>query len=587
MNISLITILLTPFIGGILAYLGGKINKTVKYIFAISFSALFIIELFIYENLKIDFLILTSSYGSLQIFQINSLSWFFSLILGIITLISIVLSMNERQLLPNIHIMTVMFLESAVFGLFLSGDALTFFIFLCIILLLTYILLIEISHAFSLKFLNIQFAGMFLFLILILVLFKNVNSFTFVNIKSIIPEIPDKIILFTLTIFTVWIFIMTTLFPFNLWISSLYSKISASSKLLLLNVIKNGGLYALILFFYGLIGIKMQSVYTLKIIGIFGALTFVSSSLLALFKRDTEQIVTQLLSGETGISLIGLSLMNSYGFTSALLIMINQLLWMGLFLFTIKRIKFMDKLHMDIIGFLISILMIMSIPFTIQFASRYMLFTTLLGKGNLFYISFIVSGNALEMIALYKLAKIKIFEKAYASEVEGLNSKVSFISILIMSAILIILGLYPRILLSLIEKIDQTLNPYSIKIQFSNLQSINTVQSKIILISTFSGVFLGFVAFTLIPELMKKLPVKIILPISSAFSKLDIQAKLSIRKFSASVSRIKAISDFINSSFNSFRNNLPLIQDKIKIIMLYFVAALALISVALLILLKI
>ena len=587
MNISLITILLTPFIGGILAYLGGKINKTVKYIFAISFSALFIIELFIYENLKIDFLILTSSYGSLQIFQINSLSWFFSLILGIITLISIVLSMNERQLLPNIHIMTVMFLESAVFGLFLSGDALTFFIFLCIILLLTYILLIEISHAFSLKFLNIQFAGMFLFLILILVLFKNVNSFTFVNIKSIIPEIPDKIILFTLTIFTVWIFIMTTLFPFNLWISSLYSKISASSKLLLLNVIKNGGLYALILFFYGLIGIKMQSVYTLKIIGIFGALTFVSSSLLALFKRDTEQIVTQLLSGETGISLIGLSLMNSYGFTSALLIMINQLLWMGLFLFTIKRIKFMDKLHIDIIGFFISILMIMSIPFTIQFASRYMLFATLSGKGGLFYISFIVSGNALEMIALYKLAKIKIFEKAYASEVEGLNSKVSFISILIMSAILIILGLYPRILLSLIEKIDQTLNPYSIKIQFSNLQSINTVQSKIILISTFSGVFLGFVAFTLIPELMKKLPVKIILPISSAFSKLDIQAKLSIRKFSASVSRIKAISAFINSSFNSFRNNLPLIQDKIKIIMLYFVAALALISVALLILLKI
>ena len=586
MNISLITILLTPFIGGILAYLGGKINKTVKYIFAISFSALFIIELFIYENLKIDFLILTSSYGSLQIFQINSLSWFFSLILGIITLISIVLSMNERQLLPNIHIMTVMFLESAVFGLFLSGDALTFFIFLCIILLLTYILLIEISHAFSLKFLNIQFAGMFLFLILILVLFKNVNSFTFVNIKSIIPEIPDKIILFTLTIFTVWIFIMTTLFPFNLWISSLYSKISASSKLLLLNVIKNGGLYALILFFYGLIGIKMQSVYTLKIIGIFGALTFVSSSLLALFKRDTEQIVTQLLSGETGISLIGLSLMNSYGFTSALLIMINQLLWMGLFLFTIKRIKFMDKLHIDIIGFFISILMIMSIPFTIQFASRYMLFATLSGKGGLFYISFIVSGNALEMIALYKLAKIKIFEKAYASEVEGLNSKVSFISILIMSAILTILGLYPRILLSLIEKIDQTLNPYSTKIQFSNLQSINTVQSKIILISTFSGVFLGFVAFTLIPELMKKLPVKIILPISSAFSKLDIQAKLSIRKFSTSVSRIKAISAFINSSFNSFRNNLPLIQDKIKIIILYFVAALALISVALLILLK-
>ena len=584
MNISLITILLTPFMGGILAYLGGKINKTVKYIFAISFSALFIIELFIYENLKIDFLILTSSYGSLQIFQINPLSWFFSLILGIITLISIVLSMNERQLLPNIHIMTVMFLESTVFGLFLSGDALTFFIFLCIILLLTYILLIEVSHAFSLKFLNIQFAGMFLFLILILVLFKNVNSFTFVNIKSIIPEIPDKIILFTLTIFTVWIFIMTTLFPFNLWISPLYSKISASSKLLLLNVIKNGGLYALILFFYGLIGLKMQSVYTLKIIGIFGALTFVSSSLLALFKRDTEQIVTHLFSAESGISLIGLSLMNSYGFTSALLIMINQLLWMGLFLFTIKRIKFMDKLHMDIIGFFISILMIMSIPFTIQFASRYMLFTTLLGKGNLFYISFIVSGNALEMIALYKLAKIKIFEKAYGKE---LSPKSSLITILIMSAILIIPGLYPRILLSLIEKIDQTLNPYSIKIQFSNLQSINTVQSKIILINTFSGVFLGFVAFTLIPWLKKKLPVKIILPISSAFSKLDIQAKLSIRKFSASVSRIKAISDFINSSFNSFRNNLPLIQDKIKIIIFYFVAALALISVAILILLKI
>jgi len=584
MNISLITILLTPFMGGILAYLGGKINKTVKYIFAISFSALFIIELFIYENLKIDFLILTSSYGSLQIFQINPLSWFFSLVLGIITLISIVLSMNERQLLPNIHIMTVMFLESAVFGLFLSGDALTFFIFLCIILLLTYILLIEVSHAFSLKFLNIQFAGMFLFLILILVLFKNVNSFTFVNIKSIIPEIPDKIILFTLTIFTVWIFIMTTLFTFNLWISTLYSKISASSKLLLLNVIKNGGLYALILFFYGLIGLKMQSVYTLKIIGIFGALTFVSSSLLALFKRDTEQIVTHLFSAESGISLIGLSLMNSYGFTSALLIMINQLLWMGLFLFTIKRIKFMDKLHMDIIGFFISILIIMSIPFTIQFASRYMLFTTLLGKGNLFYISFIVSGNALEMIALYKLAKIKIFEKAYGKE---LSPKSSLITILIMSAILIIPGLYPRILLSLIEKIDQTLNPYSIKIQFSNLQSINTVQSKIILINTFSGVFLGFVAFTLIPWLKKKLPVKIILPISSAFSKLDIQAKLSIRKFSASVSRIKAISDFINSSFNSFRNNLPLIQDKIKIIIFYFVAALALISVAILILLKI
>jgi NADH-quinone oxidoreductase subunit M len=587
MKISLITILLTSFTGGVLAYLGGKINKTVKYIFAISFSALFIIELFIYENLKIDFLILTRSYDSLQIFQINPLSWLFSLILGIITLISIVLSMNERQLLPNIHIMTVMFLESTVFGLFLSGDVLTFFIFLCIILLLIYILLIEISHAFSLKFLNIQFAGMFLFLILILVLFKNVNSFTFVNIKSIIPEIPDKIILFTLTIFTVWIFIMTTLFPFNLWISSLYSKISASSKLLLLNVIKNGGLYALILFFYGLIGLKMQSVYALKIIGIFGALTFVSSSLLALFNTDKEQIVTHLFFAETGISLIGLSLMNSYGFTSALLIMINQLLWMGLFLFTIKRIKFMDKLHMDIIGFFISILMIMSIPFTIQFASRYMLFTTLLGKGNLFYISFIVSGNALEMIALYKLAKIKIFEKAYAIEVEGLNSKVSFISILIMSAILIIPGLYPRILLSLIEKIDQTLNPYSTKIQFSNLQSINTVQSKIILISTFSGVFPGFVAFTLIPWLKKKLPIKIILPISSAFSKLDIQAKLSIRKFSASVSRIKAISDFINSSFNSFRNNLPLIQDKIKIIMLYFVAALALISVALLILLKI
>ena len=587
MNLSLITLLLTPFTGGILSYLGGKINSKLKYAFALSFSSIFIFEILLYQNLKIDFLILTKSYDSLLVFQINPLSWFFSVLLGIITLISVTLSASEKHLFSNINIMTLMFLEGASFGLFVSGDILTFFIFLCIILFITYILLFEIDHEFSLKFLGIYFAGAFSLFILLLVLFRNANSFTFVSIKSATSSLSTHIILFIMLFFMAWLFIMTTIFPLNIWIYNLYSKISGSSKFMLLNIFKNAGIYALILFFYNLIGLKTQSIYTLKIVGIFGTLTFISSTFLTLFKIDKEQIITHMFFAETGVSMVGISLISSYGFASSLLITINQLFCTGLFTFIVTQNKYnldpRDKLHLNKISFFVSVLMILGVPFTIQFLSRWLLYTTLLEKNSFFYVSCIILGSIFEMVALYKLIKIKFSEEDYAT---NLSPKSSFIAVLTISSSMILTGIYPQVLLKIIQKIDQSINPYSVKIQFNNLQALNTLQSKIIFITLTSGIFLGFVLFTLIPWLKKKLPNKIILPITRASVKLTVESRILIRKAYSPIFRIKCISNSLRSLFNSFWNYLPLIQNKIKIIILYVATALALISIAVLIILR-
>lgn len=587
MNISLITILITPFVGGLLAYLGGKINSTLRYAFALSFSATFILELFIYRNLKIDFLVLTKTYGSQQILQINPLSWLFSIILGITTLAAIALSINERHLFSNVHAMTLMFLEGVVFGFLSSGDMLTLFAFFCAFIFLAYVLLIEIGHSFSLKFLDIHFVGSFLFLFLLLLLFKNANNFIFINIKSSMPAFANKIVLLILIIFTLWAFAETNLFPFNLIRHKLYSKIPASSRLFLTNAVKNMGLYALIIFFYSLTGQTAQSMYALKIIGLLGALTFVSSSLMPLFNADSAEAINHLLFGETGISLIGVSLINSYGFASALLIIINQALWMGLFLFAESggsiKVKFINKLHIDRIGFVLSILMLMGLPLTLQFTSRYLLFTALLDKGELFFISLIVLGGVAEIVSLCKLLNIAIIKETNG---ENPHSYILLIPMLTISIFMIVLGAFPYISLNVIKKIDQMLNPYHMEIQFSTLKALNSLQARIILIIASSGILLGVVSFYLIPLLKKKLPGKITFPISNAFSKLNVQAKLIINKITAAISPIKTVPHAINKAFDAFKSNLPIMQGKIKTIMSYFLLALALILVALLIMTK-
>jgi hypothetical protein len=357
---------------------------------------------------------------------------------------------------------------------------------------------------------------------------------------------------------------------------------------MLLNIFKNAGIYALILFFYNLIGLKTQSIYALKIVGIFGTLTFVSSSFLALFKIDKEQIITHMFFAETGISMIGISLTSSYGFTSSLLIIINQMLWIGLFVLTVRQNKYNldpgDKLHLNKISFFISVLMILGVPFTIQFLSRWLLYTVLLEKNSSLYISCIILGSIFEIVALYKLTKIKFSEQDHSMK---LSPKISFVAALTISASIILTGVYPGTVLKIIQKIDQTLNPSSVKIQFNNIRALNTPQAKIIFITLASGIFIIFVLFTLIPWLKKKLPDKIILPIAKISIIVITKSRFLARKAYSPIFRIKCISSSLRNLFNSFWNYLPLIQNKIKIIILYTAAALVLISIAILIVLKI
>jgi len=75
MNLSLLTILITPFFGGLLAYAGANLNKFTKNFFFILFMALPLFELYPYINTTIDYLYYADVFGVQLILGINSFSF--------------------------------------------------------------------------------------------------------------------------------------------------------------------------------------------------------------------------------------------------------------------------------------------------------------------------------------------------------------------------------------------------------------------------------------------------------------------------------------------------------------------------------
>lgn len=588
MNFSLFTILITPLAGGTLAYLGGKISRKLKYLFAISFASFFIIEIILYRNIRIDLLIRGKLLGSLLLFGINDLSWFFSLILGISGLIAIIVSFNEEHSFSNMYLMLLMFLEGASFGLLIAQDILTFFIFFCTILFLTYVILVEINHGFSLKFLSFYFSGAFLILLFIMIFFKNLNSFSFVSIRTGMPALSDSLKIFGITIIIVWFFILAPLFPFNLWFQRFYSKMHASLKILLLSLFKNIGIYFLIVLLYDFVGLKLESVYSLRFLGISGSITFIISGMLAFNQKTKEQSIIQIFFAETGLSIIGLSLMDSYGITSSMLTIINQFIWIGLFPLTAKPISYnfnlLKRLRFSKVMFFITLGLLSGVPLTLQFISRWLLLTTLLERGQLFYIYCVVLGSAFELIAIYRIAKTVIFEKQQAMKDSG-PYLITTLAILLFA---IISGIFPQYIFGVIHKVDQMINYYSFEITFNNIASLYAVQSKIIFITTGAALFTGFIFFTLIPWAAKKLPEKILVKLSFIPNRTNRSLNLMKKEiYNVPARKLRTFLSSLNKLLLSLENALPLIRNKIKIILIYFIMALALISLVTLIILRI
>lgn len=189
MSVSLVALLLAPFAGGVLVYLGGLIHRTVRFAVAVLVSLLMPVLIAGYYGSGTVSLVYGRLFSSSLVLQMNPLTWLLAIVITAIFLMSVLFSIPEMEETAhvNAYYLELLFLEGAMLGIVLAGDLFTFFVFWEMMSWTSYFLVIkgtsESSNA-GYKYILMSLVGANAALVALALVYLKAHSFVFADVSG-------------------------------------------------------------------------------------------------------------------------------------------------------------------------------------------------------------------------------------------------------------------------------------------------------------------------------------------------------------------------------------------------------------------
>ena len=405
----------------------------------------------------------------------DGISLFIIVMTTLMTLIGMA-SMGETKNIKNM-IVTLLFLEMTMVGVFVALDAIVFYLFWE----LSLVPMLYIIGAWggplrvyaSIKFFLYTFTGSLIMLVGMLFVayiyhsLTGVWSFAITDWYALVLPVNYQLWLFGA--FFIGFAIKVPMFPFHTWIPYAHGQAPTIGSVILAAVLLKMGTYGFIRF--SLPMFPDASVLAITPIAYISIIMVVYTAMIAYAQKDVKQVIAYSSVSHMGIIMLGLFAMNAEGISGSVFQMLSHGIVSGALFMLVGMIY--ERRHTKLMSefggiaavmpkfaviFGIMLMASVGLPLTIGFVGE---FLVLLGFYQVSPIMTILAGTSIILGAVYMLRVMKFtffgpLEKEENKVLKDLNQRETW-SLIPLVAIVIWLGVYPKPILAPIDNSVQAL----------------------------------------------------------------------------------------------------------------------------------
>ncbi len=417
-----------------------------------------------------EFIPVISQYGIAYNLGVDGISLFLIIMTTFMTMISII-GLTEKRELKNL-ILTVLFLEMTMVGVFVALDAIVFYVFWELSLVpMLYIIGAwggKLRIYASIKFFLYTFAGSLVMLVGMLYLgyvyFQTTGNWSFSIIDWNMMMLPIDMQMWLFVAFFLGFAIKVPMVPFHTWLPYAHGQAPTIGSVILAAVLLKMGTYGFIRFSLPLF--PDASVAMMIPMAILAIIAIVYTALVAYAQEDIKQVIAYSSVSHMGVIILGIFALNVEGIGGSLFLMISHgIVSGGLFMlvgviYDRRHTKMMSEfgglarvMPMYATVFGIMLMASVGLPLTIGFVGE---FLSLLG---FFAVSPILTGIAGTTIILGAAYMLVLYKKTFFGPITNpINEKLQDIkgreiaALVPLVMLVVYLGVYPKPILEPVDK---------------------------------------------------------------------------------------------------------------------------------------
>ncbi len=417
----------------------------------------------------VEFFPFSPSGGLSYYLGVDGISLFLVILTSFITMVSFIALSIEKDI-KNL-ILTVLFLEMTMIGVFVILDVIWFYAFWE----LSLVPMLYIIGAWgsarrvyaAIKFFLYTFAGSILMLIGILYmayLYQEATGvWSFALPDWYRMQIPFSLQLWLFGGFFLAFAIKVPMFPFHTWLPYAHGQAPTIGSVILAAVLLKMGSYGFVRFSLPLF--PDASVYFLMPIAIIAIIMVIYAAMIAYAQEDMKQVIAYSSISHMGIVILGTFAMNAEGITGSIFLMISHGIVSGA-LFMLVGVIY-DRRHTKLMSdfgglaqvmpnfatvYGIMLMASVGLPLTIGFVGE---FLSLAGFYRINWVMSMLAGTGIILGAVYMLV---LYKRSFFGEIvheenkrlKDLNAK-ELTALIPLVALVVLLGVYPKPVLSTID----------------------------------------------------------------------------------------------------------------------------------------
>jgi len=417
-----------------------------------------------------EFTPIISQFGISYNVGVDGISLFIVIMAALITLLGIILLRDDTKNMKNM-IVSLLFLEMTMVGVFLSLDAIIFYMFWE----LSLVPMLYIIGAWggpdrvyaAVKFFLYTFAGSLVMLVGLLAMAylfhvqSGVWSFNLLDWYTLKLTTDEQFWLFLA--FFAGFAIKVPMFPFHTWLPWAHGQAPTIGSVILAAVLLKMGTYGFVRFSLPILP-DASVTFTPFIMGL-SLVMVVYTAMVAFAQKDMKQVIAYSSVSHMGIIMIGVFAMNAEGLSGSIFLMLSHGIVSGALFMLVGVIyertgtKMMDEFGglaavMPVYATVFGVMLMASVglPLTIGFVGE---FLVLLGFYKVSVIGTIIAGSTIIIGSVYMLA---LFKKSFFGPVrheknlglKDLDGR-ELTALLPLVAIVVWLGIYPKPVLGPID----------------------------------------------------------------------------------------------------------------------------------------
>ena len=405
---------------------------------------------------------LIPAFGISYLLGVDGISLFIIVMASFFTMLGIA-TLTETRRIKDL-IITLLFLQMTMIGVFAALDAILFYVFwelsLVPMLLIIGIWGGPLRIYASVKFFLYTFTGSLVMLVGMLFMayfyYQATGQWSFSILEWYRLILPENIQYWLFAAFFMGFAIKVPMFPFHTWLPYAHGQAPTIGSVILAAVLLKMGTYAFIRFSLPLF--PDASVFFMYPVAVLAIIMIIYTAMVAYAQKDIKQVVAYSSVSHMGVIILGTFALNVEGITGSVFLMIAHGIVSGaLFLlvgviYDRRHTKLMSEFGglahvMPKYALIFGIMMMASVglPLTINFVGE---FLSLLGFYKQSHMMTLLAGTAIIVGAIYMLAAYK---KAFFGEVtheENKNlkdlNKTELLGLIPLTIIAIWLGVYPK-----------------------------------------------------------------------------------------------------------------------------------------------